>query len=159
MSNNTKDNCSRQFFYLFFDNLTYKIYNKAMNKEIIEKWLEYALADLDVAKRLFVSKKPTQWTYLLILRHCHQAIEKTLKMVGIKHNKEIPKIHDLPRLVHLFEINLKISDKTFIKDLNPFFMQSRYPDLLYPPLSNPDKTLTKKYLDKTDKLILWLKKQ
>lgn len=80
-------------------------------------------------------------------------------MIAIKTGKEITKIHDLPRLAQLFELNLKEKDKLFLKDLNPFYMQSRYPDLLYPALSNPTKILTLKYLNKTEKLIIWLQKQ
>ncbi|MCK4781341.1 HEPN domain-containing protein [Candidatus Parcubacteria bacterium] len=46
-----------------------------------------------------------------------------------------------------------------LKKLNKYYLKSRYPDLIYEPLSNPDKNFTKIYLEKTKKLFLWLQKQ
>ncbi|MBI4652739.1 HEPN domain-containing protein [Candidatus Kuenenbacteria bacterium] len=129
-----------------------------MNKEILKKWILFAEADLDAAQRLFKSPHPSQWTYLLILWHCHQTIEKALKMIMIKKEKEIFKIHDLLRLIELSEIKFSKEDFKFIKKLNKYYLKSRYPDLIYKPLSNPDKKITKNYLEKTIDLFLWLKK-
>ncbi len=128
-------------------------------KEIIKKWILYANADLDVAQRLFQSPKPNQWTYLLVLWHCHQAIEKMLKMLIVKQGKELLKIHDLLRLTKVSNISLSAEQKEFLEDLNEFYLRSRYPDILYKPLSHPNKNFTKIYLEKTKKLFLWLKKQ
>jgi len=128
-------------------------------EEILKKWILHAQADLDVAKRIFNSPRPTSWTYLLTLWHCHQAIEKMLKMVMIKRGKELLKIHDLPKLVKLSELKLSEKEKQFLEELNVFYLRSRYPDLLYKPLPKADKNLTKNYLEKTKKLFLWLKKQ
>jgi len=128
-------------------------------KEIIKKWLLFAEADLDAAKRLFQSPKPTQWTYLLVLWHCHQTIEKGLKMIIIKREKELMKTHDLPRLSKIAEIILSEEQKIFLNELNTFYLRPRYPDVLYPSLPNPDNKTTEAYLDKTNKLFLWLQKQ
>lgn len=129
-----------------------------MNSELIKKWIEYAAADLDAGQRLFASKRPTRWTYLLTLWHCQQVIEKGIKMVMIKKGKEILKIHDLPRLAILADLQLSEKDKTFLKDLNEFYLRPRYPDLIYPALPDPSKAMTKNYLEKTKKLFLWLQK-
>jgi len=128
-------------------------------KDILKKWILHAKADLDAAQRLFNSPKPTQWTYLLTLWHCHQTIEKMLKMVMIKKGKELLKIHDLPRLSKLAESTLSEEDKQFLEDLNEFYLRPRYPDLLYKPLPKPERKFTKNYLDKTEKFFLWLQKQ
>lgn len=128
-------------------------------KEILKKWILFAEADLDAAKRLFQSPKPTQWTYLLILWHCHQAVEKGLKMVVVKKEKELLKIHDLLRLAKIAEIILSEEQKRFLENLNEFYIRPRYPDMLYPPLPHPNKKLTENYLSKTEKLFIWLQKQ
>ena len=60
-----------------------------MEKELLKKWILYAKADLDAARRLFESPKPNNWTYLLVLFHCQQAIEKMLKMLMLKNGKEL----------------------------------------------------------------------
>lgn len=128
-------------------------------KEILKKWEIFAKADLDVAQRLFDSPKPTHRTYLLVLWHCHQAIEKMLKRIIIAKEKELLKIHDLLKLVNLSEIDLSEEKKEFLKDLNEFYLRSRYPDLLYKPLPQPNKKFTQKYFNFTKKMFLWLKKQ
>ncbi len=69
-----------------------------MNKEIFKKWIIFVNADLDAAERLFNSPKPNQWTYVLILWHCHQTVEKMLKMAAISKGRELLTVHDLPRL-------------------------------------------------------------
>ena len=130
-----------------------------MNKEILKQWIIYAESDLDAAKRLFSSPRPTDRTYLLALWHCQQAIEKALKMVIMKKGKELLKIHDLPRLSELAEIELPANDIELVKKLNKYYLKSRYPDIMYKPLPKPNKNITKEYLERTKKLFLWLKKQ
>ncbi len=130
-----------------------------MMKEILKKWILHARADLDGARRLFNSPRPTSWTYLLVLWHCHQTIEKMLKMVMIKRGKELLKIHDLPKLAKLSAIKLSEKEKQFLEDLNVFYLRPRYPDLLYKPLPKPAKKFTEIYLEKTEELFLCLQKQ
>jgi len=122
-------------------------------------WLQYAMADFDAAERLFQSPKPTRWTYLLVLWHCHQTVEKGLKAVMVGRGQEILKIHDLPRLSHLAKIALDKKKKAFLENLNVYYLQSRYPDLMYPPLPNPDKASTERLLKETKQFFLWLEKQ
>lgn len=130
-----------------------------MTKQILKTWMLYAKSDLDAAKRLFNSPQPNRWTYLLTLWHCHQAIEKMLKMIMLGKGKELIKTHDLLRLTELAEIEFSENDFELVKKLDRFYLKSRYPDLIYKPLSNPDRNFTKEYLEKTNKLFLWLKKQ
>ena len=130
-----------------------------MSEKILEKWVQFALADLDVAKRLFKSPKPTSWTYLLALWHCHQCVEKMLKMVIIKQEKDLLKIHDLPRLAELANIDLAPEMNKFVNQLNKFYLHSRYPDLIYSPLPKVAKQFVEEFLDKTNQIFVWLKKQ
>jgi HEPN domain-containing protein len=128
-------------------------------KEILKKWILFARADLDAAKRLFNIPRPTRWTYLLVLWHCHQTIEKMLKTVMIKKGKDLLKIHDLVRLYELAKITLAEQEIEFLEDLNEYYLRPRYPDMVYKPLPEPTKEFTQKYLKRTKKLFLWLKKQ
>lgn len=127
--------------------------------KIFKKWIEFAKADFDVAQRLFNSPKPTRWTYLLALWHCHQCLEKTLKMIIIKKDKELLQIHDLVRLYELAEINLTKEQMHLLEDLNEYYLKSRYPDVLYKPLPEPSKIITQDYLKQTRRLFLCLKKK
>lgn len=126
---------------------------------ILKQWIQYAHADFDAAERLFHTPRPTRWTYLFVLWHCHQTIEKGLKMVIIKREKELLKIHDLPRLAELAELPLTKKEQTFLEDMNAFYLRSRYPDLRQPPLPDPTKMTTTIYLEKTKKFLLWLEQQ
>jgi len=131
-----------------------------MKKELLKKWILYAKSDLDAARRLFESPKPNSWTYLLILWHCHQAIEKILKMIIVKKDKELLKIHDLPRLLKQAAIdNISKERVNFIFNLNSFYLRPRYPDMNYAPFPKLNKKATEKYLRLTEELFLWLKKQ
>lgn len=126
---------------------------------ISKQWILYATSDLDAAQRLFSSPRPTQWTYLLVLWHCHQAIEKILKAIIVGQGKDLLKIHDLPRLAQLtgisfFKKHLQLTDR-----LNKFYLRSRYPDLISAPLSHPEKNETSTMLQETEKLFLWLQQQ
>lgn len=129
-----------------------------MNR-ISKQWYQYAHADLDAAQRLFHTPRPTRWTHLLVLWHCHQAIEKTLKAVMVQQNKEILKIHDLPRLAQLTELVFTKHHQQTIDKLNKFYLRSRYPDIASAPLPHPDNASTKTLLTETGKLFLWLEQQ
>lgn len=129
------------------------------NKQLLKQWILYAQSDLDAAQKLYAAKKPTQWTYLLVLWHCQQTIEKILKMIIIKKDKELLKIHDLIRLAELTEKKFSSSDILFLEKLNKFYLRSRYPDLIYKALPKPTEKTTKEYLNKTEKLFLCLKNQ
>lgn len=80
-------------------------------------------------------------------------------MIIIKRGKELIKIHDLPKLSKMAEIVFSDDWKMFLEDLNTFYLKPRYPDMLYSPLPKLDKKFTKDYLEKTDKLFIWLQKQ
>lgn len=130
-----------------------------MINTIFQKWISFAEADLDADRRLIESPRPSRWIYLLALWHCHQTIEKALKAILAKQEKEILKIHDLPHLSQLVGLELSDEQKSLLEELNTFYLRSRYPDIMYSPLPDPNKTFTKKLFSETRKLFLWLKKQ
>jgi HEPN domain-containing protein len=82
-----------------------------MESKIIKKWIAFIEADLSAAKVLYqnaIKKKKVAWhSWMLIIWHCHQVAEKSLKMVIISiisKGKELLRIHDLPRLLDQAEI-------------------------------------------------------
>jgi len=129
-------------------------------KEILKTWIKYAYIDLDVSKRLLNSPKPNQWTYVLVIWHCHQAIEKMFKMTAIKNNKELLKIHDLIRLYKQAGIK-DFPEKyiNFLYDLNEYYISPRYPDLSYKkPYPKSDRKKAENYLKLTNNIYQWLEK-
>lgn len=126
---------------------------------ISKQWILYANSDLDAAHRLFQSPKPTRWTYLLVLWHCQQAIEKTMKGYIAGQGREVLRIHDLTRLAQLTGLSFTEANMGLFEDLNASYLRSRYPDLPQPPLPNPNRKAAASYLKKSDNICLWLQQQ
>lgn len=125
-------------------------------KQKTKRWLPYVKADMEVAHVLISQKKKTRWTNVLILWHCQQAIEKLLKAVIVEKEKELLKIHNLRRLREIGEVELPDEYFNLIIVLNKYYLQSRYPDLIYKALPNPTNILTQKLFQQTNSLHLWL---
>ncbi|HLD30750.1 MAG TPA: HEPN domain-containing protein [Patescibacteria group bacterium] len=108
---------------------------------------------------MFNSPRPNSWTYALIIWHCHQTVEKMLKMVALKNGKELLKIHDLLHLAKQAEVNnFPEEHGDFLYDLNKYYFSPRYPDINYSkPYPKSDRTIALKYLNKTEKIFKWLK--
>ena len=81
-------------------------------------------------------------------------------MVIVKRDKELLKIHDLPKLLkHSAIDNISKEYVDFIFNLNSFYLCPRYPDMNYAPFPKLSRKSTEKYLQLTEELFLWLKKQ
>ena len=124
-----------------------------MNKnKIAKQWLEFARDDLKIAEILFRNKsyKGCSW-------HCHQAVEKILKVIIIKKNKRPRKIHDLIELSKETEIKFPENFQSFLEELNLHYLPTRYPDV-YPRMKKLylPKNI-KRVLKLTKTLFLWLK--
>jgi HEPN domain-containing protein len=123
-------------------------------------WLEYARADLDAAMRLLNSPQPNNWTFLLVSWHCHQGIEKMLKRIIVSQEKELIKAHDVVRLYELSGLELKNNKQIdLLKQLNQYYSQTRYPDLIYEPLPKLTEQEIQDLFNQTKELFLWLEKQ
>lgn len=129
-------------------------------KEIVQKWLKFAESDFDAADYLFGKPRANQWTFILVVWHCHQAVEKILKAIIIHQGKEILRTHDLPKLRKLTGLTNLSEDQTdFLFELNQHYLTPRYPDLPLKksyPLITKDKA--KGILIKTKDLFLCLTK-
>lgn len=130
-------------------------------KPIIQKWLDYATADIGAAEILFNSGEKLGSAYQICIVHCHQAIEKILKAHLIKQGKPVIKIHDLVRFEEMTGLILPPELHQFIRDLNPHYQIARYPD--FPFVSkfvfSYKKSSAKEILEKSKKLFVWLKEK
>lgn len=125
-------------------------------KAVTKKWLPFAKADIEAAQTLLAKKSRSRWSNILALWHCQQAIEKLLKAIIVEKSGEVFKIHDLGRLQELAKINLSEKELKMVLTLSNYYLKSRYPDLIYKSLPDPDAKKAKSIFKETKKLYLWL---
>ena len=93
-------------------------------KEKVKEWLEAARLDCEAALALLDNEELTP----IISFHSHQCIEKCFKAIIENSDNNVPRIHDLVRLYHLIENQIKISlDIEILEDLSKLYIDSRYP--------------------------------
>jgi len=92
-----------------------------------EDWLKKAQSDLKMAKK---GLRDDDDTLDCVVYHTHQCAEKALKGYYIFKGKPVDRTHDLEYLLKICsEIDFDfLSLKNYVKKLNPFSVQSRYPD-------------------------------
>ncbi len=125
------------------------------HKRDIEYWLQSAKHDLDVAETLFEQGK---YDWCLFLSHL--VLEKTLKAFYIRDNKENPPaIHKLDVLVE--KTKLKVSDENmeFLKKVNEFNIETRYPDKKFSFYKLCNKKFAEEYFSRIKEFYKWLLKQ
>src|SRR3990167_6592549 len=90
----------------------------------IEIWIRDAEDTLDAAIVMFKAEK---YNYTVFLSH--QVIEKVLKF-GIMAIKRQPpsKEHNLVNLMNQLNIKMDKQTENFIRELNPHYIVTRYPD-------------------------------
>src|SRR3989338_6267591 len=127
--------------------------------ELAQKWLDLAEGDLEAAETLFENPK-SQRSYQIAVHHCHQAVEKLLKMMIVLTGREVAKIHDLSRLLELLDESLPGKLVDYIDELNPHYNVPRYLDL---PSMGPSFTYDNKaaryHVEKSKELFIWVKKK
>jgi HEPN domain-containing protein len=91
------------------------------------KWIEQAQEDLKTAQILL-----EQGRFYASVFFCHQASEKALKALLLKYGKDPGKMHSLPDLLELIELDVGINVPQAIRiavyDVNPHYVITRYPD-------------------------------
>jgi HEPN domain-containing protein len=118
-------------------------------KRQIEYWLKGANDDLDTAKILIERGRMVHGLFF-----CHLVIEKALKAHVVKQSSELaPRSHNLIHLAEIANLSLIEDDEIFLGILMKYQLQGRYPE--YNP-AIPEKVTVLNYLDKTEKLLLWL---
>lgn len=120
-----------------------------------EEWFRQADYDFETAKALFDSGR-----YIYTIFMCHLSIEKALKgLFAQQFKKDPPKIHNLNYFCDKLKITINDDFQNFIDTLNTLSVPTRYPDTLERLLKDYKKEKTKKILEQTGKLLIWLKQQ
>ena len=123
-----------------------------MRKET-SNWLKMVEYDIATAAQML---KTGRYVYVIFM--CHLAIEKELKAVVCEEtNKLPPKTHDLIYLLGLGRIKLSDDLLDFVGIINNAGVVTRYPEDLAKLVSSYPKTVAKKYLDKTIRVIRCVK--
>ncbi len=120
----------------------------------VNNWWKQGIEDLDTAEKMTKLKKYSDASF-----YSQQAVEKALKALFIKIKKDMP-----PRTHSLVELGraLKISGKLLsnMKDLNPEYVVSRYPDAAYGvPSELYTEERAKTNIGKAKEVIEWIQKK
>jgi len=128
-------------------------------KKITQKWLEFAKGDLEGAEILLDSAKG-DYSYLLAIYHCHQAIEKILKAIIVENGETPIKTHNLVFLLQKTKLEIPADFKNYIEELNPHYQPARYPDVVYKgPILKYDEEVARYHSNQTQNLFSWLEKK
>ncbi|MBU1122844.1 MAG: HEPN domain-containing protein [Candidatus Omnitrophota bacterium] len=124
------------------------------NIKTAREWIDQSSYDYETAKDLF---KTGRYIYTVFM--CHLAIEKFLKSIFVIKFKKNPfKTHDLNYLCEIIKLDLSEDIQVFIEALNELSVPTRYPDQLKVILKQYGKQRAKSILDKTNEVLIWLKK-
>lgn len=92
-------------------------------EEKLQYWLESAKNDQETAEKLFEANK-FDWCLFL----WHLVIEKLLKAVLTKENKEVPAIHDLKTLSKNTNLPFSQEELSELIEITSFNINTRYDD-------------------------------
>jgi len=116
----------------------------------IKYWVESSGDDLETAELLIESKKILHGLFF-----CHLAVEKAIKAHVVKVISNVPpRTHNLIYLREKAKIEWEEENDIFLGILMKYQLEGRYPD--YNP-SIPSDEMVKDYLNKTKKMVTWLK--
>lgn len=121
----------------------------------INFWKKSAEENLEAALVLFKNKH-----YSSSLFFCHLALEKIIKGLVVKTTKKpAPYIHDLAKLADLAKMPLTSGQVNDLRIITTFNIAGRYQEMKFSFYKSINKKYSKKYLDATNALFIWLKKQ
>lgn len=129
-----------------------------MDKQLIQHityWKNAALKDLKTAKDLFKTKH-----YDAALFYCHLTLEKQLKGLFVKNSRQAaPYVHNLEKLAELAGLEFTSEQRNSFREITKFNIAGRYGDIKRNLYKLAGKAYTGNYLNITNQLFLWLKKQ
>ncbi|MBN2151591.1 MAG: HEPN domain-containing protein [Candidatus Lokiarchaeota archaeon] len=121
-----------------------------MRREVTD-WISQAEADY---KKADVLQKAEYFDGVAF--YSHQASEKAMKGLYLLIKNESAKSHSLIYLAN--ELGIPRELMTGIRELNPEYMISRYPDIANGiPAENYDEVIGEHYLTTARRVILWVK--
>lgn len=129
--------------------------NSTQAQKHISHWSKTAQRNWKTAQSLFESRR-----YDGCLFYCHLVLEKYLKGLAVAKTKEMaPLIHDLEVLAKVAELELDSDKEEHLKTISQFNIACRYDDIKDNFYKTATRSYTKKYLQITENLTTWLKKQ
>lgn len=118
----------------------------------VEVWWKQAERDLKSAKNSLNSKD-----YYVSALLSQQAVEKGLKGLYLKKKGELLRIHDLVRLAR--EVNAPLEIVSKCADINPVYVEVRYPEGNELPADKINKDEAERILEFAKEVLVWIKKQ
>ena len=123
-------------------------------KKATLNWLKSSDYDLKTAASLLKNKR-----YLYVVFMCHLSLEKTLKAVLSEAFSELPPYtHNLNRLMELGGLTLPEDMQSFVNAINLQSVPTRYPEDFTRPSKELNGKIASEYLNRTKRIIRWLKK-
>lgn len=124
-----------------------------MRKEV-EQWWKQAKRDLITAKNC-----KNSGDYYACAFFCQQSVEKALKALYIEKKRASPSAtHSL--IYYAAEVNAPSKFFTFLRQLTPEFVTTRYPDAAYGvPYELYDETIAGEILEKSEEVVRWIASQ
>jgi HEPN domain-containing protein len=93
--------------------------------EVANRWLAFAVEDLQVAEVVFAEA-----LYNQVCFHAQQCVEKALKGVLLTLNIQPPRTHSITDLLALLPADWLTDLRPEIVQLDDFYIPTRYPDAL-----------------------------
>jgi HEPN domain-containing protein len=122
-------------------------------EEQIKYWVELAENDLPVAESMFNSG---YYSWSLFIGHL--VLEKILKAIYVRDNKEAPpKTHDLVKLSKSTKLSLSKEQEEYLNYVTGFNIEARYTDYKAKFYKLCTKEFTGENLTKIKELFEWLK--
>jgi HEPN domain-containing protein len=122
-------------------------------KKQAEEWIKFAEIDLESTKALINDEKLTTTAAF----HVQQCIEKCLKALFELHNRKVPRIHDLIKLIEKLEednikTNIKI-DEEILDQINQVYIDTRYPsDFGLLPDGKPSMKIVNEFIEEAERI-------
>lgn len=120
-------------------------------REEVSRWFEQSKIDLDGAEYNFSGKK-----FYICAFFCQQSVEKALKALFLYEKKgAVPQSHSLIYLAS--NTSIPKSFHSFLRELTPKFIDTRYPDVsLELPSNIYDEENTGRILQKSKEVLKWV---
>ena len=114
-------------------------------EKVVSEWVEISEYDLKTAEAMLATAR-----YLYVAFMCQQAIEKILKALYVQQKGELPpRTHNLLYIADMLEMNMEEDNKTWLSQLNQFYLEGRYPDERVELAMSIDQQKAREILDKT----------
>lgn len=120
----------------------------------IHYWQQSAERSWGTARDLYKTKR-----YDACLFFCHLTIEKSLKALVVLNTRQAaPYTHDLIVLARAAGIQISYTQEELLRAITTFNISGRYDDYKFQFYKKATSSYTKKYLNATEQLYLWLQK-